>query len=101
MKKINDTPHNTTPMLIGVGVLIIGVVAYLYFLNLSVVHVVMRKEATQQQNQLRADIAMLETSYIEAQHAIAARIATLEGYNTETDKVFVTRGETSLVLNTN
>ncbi len=101
MKKMNDTPHNITPMLIGVGFLIVGVVAYLYFLNLSVVHVVMRKEATQQQNQLRAEIAMLETSYIEAQHAIAARIATLEGYNTETDKVFVTRGETSLVLNTN
>jgi hypothetical protein len=61
----------------------------------------MRKEATLEQNQLRAEIAMLETNYIEAQHAIAARIATLDGYNTETEKVFVNRGETSLVLNNN
>ena len=101
MKKLTDTPHNTTPILIGMGLLVCGIISYLYFLNLSVVHVVMRKEATQEQSVLRAEIAMLETKYIEAQHAIAARIATLEGYNTETEKIFVTRGETSLVLNTN
>jgi hypothetical protein len=101
MKKVTETPHNITPLLVGAGLLVLGVVSYLYFLNLSVVHVVMRKEATLEQNQLRAEIAMLETSYIEAQHAIAARIATLDGYNTDTEKVFVNRGETSLVLNNN
>ena len=73
--------------------------AYLYFLNLSVVHVVMRKEAAQEENQLRTEIAMLETSYINSQHKIADRIATVEGYNNvETEKVFVTRGASSLVL---
>ena len=101
MKKVTETPHNITPILIGAVVLVVGVVSYLYFLNLSVVHVVMRKEATQEQSQLRAEIATLETQYIEAQHAIAARIATLDGYNTETEKVFVTRGNTNLVLNSN
>lgn len=82
--------------------MIVSIVVYLYFLNISVVHVVMRKEATQEQNILRTEIAMLETSYIEAQHAIAARIATLDGYNVETSKVFVSRDTTdTLVLQTN
>ncbi len=74
---------------------------YLYFLNLSVVHVVMRKEILQEQNHLRTEIASLETSYIEAQHKIASRIATVEGYTVDTPKIFVTRGETSLVLRDN
>lgn len=85
----------------GVFLLMLAVASYLYFLNLSVVHVVMRKEATQEKNQLRTEIAMLETSYIEAQHKIADRIADLEGYSIDTEKIFVTRGEASLVLRDN
>ena len=54
------------------------------FLNMSVVQVVMRTDYIQQQNKLNAEIAMLEASYIEAQHTIASRIATLEGYDTDT-----------------
>ncbi|MEY2665258.1 MAG: hypothetical protein RLZZ480_363 [Candidatus Parcubacteria bacterium] len=93
-----DSTHQTYFCLV---VLVCSVAAYLYFLNVSVVHVVMRKEATQEQNRLRTEIAMLETSYIEAQHKIADRIADLEGYSTETDKIFITRGETGLVLRDN
>lgn len=86
----------------GIVLLVLSIVAYLYFLNMSVVHVVMRKEASQEQNILRTEITMLETSYIEAQHAIAARIATLDGYNVETSKVFVSRENTdTLVLQSN
>jgi uncharacterized membrane protein YciS (DUF1049 family) len=82
-----------------IGLLVAAVFAYLYFLNLSVVHVVMRKEAAQQENQLHTEIAMLETSYIDSQHKIADRIATAEGYNVDTNnKVFVTRGSSNLVL---
>ncbi len=93
-----DSAHQTY---ICLSLLVLSVFAYLYFLNVSVVHVVMRKEATQEQNRLRTEIAMLETSYIEAQHKIANKIADLEGYSTETDKVFITRGETGLVLRDN
>lgn len=97
--KINiDSAHQTYCCL---SLLMLCVVGYLYFLNLSVVHVVMRKEATQDQNRLRTEIAMLETSYIEAQDKIADKIADLEGYSTETDKIFITRGETGLVLRDN
>ena len=50
---------------------------------------------------MRGEIAMLETSYIEAQHKIAGRIADLDGYSIDTAKIFVTRGEDSLVLKSN
>ncbi len=81
--------------------LLVFVGVYLYFLNLSVVHVVMRKEVIAEQNQIRTEIAELETSYIEAQHKIAGRIAHLDGYSIDTAKIFVTRGEDSLVLRDN
>ena len=87
--------------ILGLSLLLMAVVAYLYFLNVSVVHVVMRKEADQEQNKLRAEIAMLETSYIEAQHRIADRIASLTEYAVDTEKIFITRGDTSLVLRDN
>lgn len=78
--------------------LVLSVVLYLYFLNMSVVHVVMRTQYTQEQNNLRTEIAMLETKYIESQHTIAARIASLQGYDTDVAKVFVARESASLVL---
>jgi hypothetical protein len=99
IKLIKISPSKQTA--IAVGLLMTAVATYLYFLNLSVVHVVMRKEATQESNQLRTEIAMLETSYIQSQHKIADRIANLEGYSIDTEKVFITRGETSLVLRDN
>ena len=81
--------------------LVSAIVAYLYFLNMSVVQVVMRTEHVQQQREISADIALLEARYIEAQHAVAARIASLEGYDTNTRKVFVSREQASLVLSSN
>jgi hypothetical protein len=87
--------------LVLVTLLLVFVGVYLYFLNLSVVHVVMRKEVIAEQNQIRTEIAALETSYIEAQHKIAGRIAHLDGYSIDTAKIFVTRGEDSLVLRDN
>lgn len=86
---------------ICVTLLVLAIACYLYFLNMSVINVVMRKEASQEQNRLRTEIAMLETSYIEAQHTIADRIASLDGYSVDNEKIFITRGETSLVLRDN
>lgn len=81
--------------------LVAAIAAYLYFLNVSVVHVVMRKEAMQEANSLRAEIATLETSYIEAQHKISKKIAETDGFKRDTEKIFVTRGESNLVLGSN
>jgi len=80
------------------ALVITTVVLYLYFLNMSVVEVVLRTEYTQEQNQLNTEIALLESQFIEAQHTIAARIATLQGYDTDVAKIFVSREAASLVL---
>ena len=81
--------------------LMAAIAAYLYFLNVSVVHVVMRKESMQEANSLRAEIATLETSYIEAQHKISKKIAETDGFKRDNEKIFVTRGQSTLVLGSN
>jgi hypothetical protein len=81
-----------------VGLLVFGIIAYMYFLSLSVVHVVMRKEATAEIGQLRSEIASLEASYIEARLQISSRVASLEGFNQNQKKVFISKSEQSLVL---
>ncbi len=83
-----------------VGFFIVSILGYMYFLSLSVVHVVMRKEATQQISHLRSEIANLEAEYIEAKHQISARVATLDGYNNNQNKIFISKEEKSLVLQT-
>jgi hypothetical protein len=97
------TPHNQKH-LITVScfmLLILGVVSYMYFLSLSVVHVVMRKEVLQETQQLRSEIAFLESSYIEAHHAISQRVSTASGFSAVQDKIFIQEtDDTALVLRT-
>ncbi len=87
--------------LTSLGLLLGMVVLYLYFLNMSVVQVVMRTEHVQSQNSLNAEIAALESIFIESQHVISTRIASLDGYTTDTAKIFVSREEASLVFGSN
>jgi hypothetical protein len=93
-----DTIKNSKATFVCVGLFISTIVLYLYFLNMSVVQVVMRTEHVQKQNELNAEIAMLEASYIKAQHRISSRIATLDGYNLDTPKIFITRKQSGLVF---
>ncbi|MEK7638787.1 MAG: hypothetical protein AAB388_01360 [Patescibacteria group bacterium] len=101
MNKSRDHITRQRQTLASVGLLVTVIVLYIYFLNISVVHVVMRKEAAKSVNELQTEIAILESAFIESQHTVAARIATLEGYNLESEKIFITRGDTSLVLREN
>lgn len=98
MKSSRDTIKNSKATIICVGLLFGMIVLYLYFLNMSVVQVVMRTDFVQQKQELNTEIAQLEAAYIESQHKIAARIATLDGYDTNTPKIFVSRDGASLVL---
>jgi hypothetical protein len=84
-----------------VAILIAMIVTYLYFLNMSVVQVVLRTEHIQKLQTLNTEIATLESAYIESQHVIANRIALLDGYDTNTTKVFVSRHQAGLVLRNN
>jgi hypothetical protein len=83
------------------AVLVASVVAYMYFLSLSVVHVVMRKDLNRETVQLRSEIATLESAYIEASHRISQKVATADSFTAVKDKIFIHSGaESSLVLRT-
>jgi hypothetical protein len=99
IKKLQNKHHFIT---LACATLLVGVVvAYMYFLSLSVVHVVMRKETSGEIERLRSEIAFLESSYIEASHHINQRVAHMPGFSSIEDKVFITKDTSaSLVLNT-
>ena len=80
---------------------IFSILAYLYFLNVSVVHVVMRKEAIRDIHNLQTELATLEAAFIKAQHNISSQVAALDEYQLETEKIFIERGDSSLVLRDN
>ena len=98
MKKSRDTITRSKVTIGCIGFLLAMIVLYLYFLNMSVVQVVLRTQYIDQQRETQAAIAVLESQFIEVQHTIAARVATLEGYDTNTDKIFVSRAQANLVL---
>ena len=89
-----------SPCTLGLLALIgIGLVGYLYFLNLSVVHVVIRKEVMLDLQDTKNQIALLETEYISAQHKIVASMAAVSEFQEDQSKVFVMRGASAnLVL---
>lgn len=96
-REINTFSKYTLALLGGCFFL---VVLYVYFLNMSVVHVVLQKETIHTIQDLKNEIAVLESDYIEAQHTIAARMATIDGLTAERNKTFVRRAtESELVLN--
>ncbi|MBP9836416.1 MAG: hypothetical protein KBC78_01130 [Candidatus Pacebacteria bacterium] len=93
---INQYNHLITS--ICVGLFLISIILYMYFLSLSVMHVVMRKEAIHNLNELRSEIARLESAYIVAQHRISTEVATVGGFSENENKIFISRAEQNLVL---
>lgn len=88
--------------LTGLSILLGGLfLAYMYFVSASIVHVVIQKEMKRDFTHLHSEIAQLETTYIAAQHAISADIASLQGFVATTEKVFIDRNPGSLVLREN
>ncbi len=96
-KVLNQNSHIITT--IAIGLLLCGIASYMYFLSLSVMHVVMRKEATHNVNELRSEIAKLEAAYIEARHNISMKVATVDGFENNQNKIFISKAEQNLVLN--
>lgn len=83
---------------IAVSVLSIAFLLYIYFVISSVVHVVIRKELTQEAVALNSYVSQLEATYIDAQHAVSEEIASQSGYVKVADKVFIDRTPATLVL---
>lgn len=92
-------PTKSIYLTLGIVTFFALVFLYMYFLTMSVVHVVLRKEVMTNMHSIESDIAMLESKYIEAQHIVSDKIATLEDFTANDNKVFLTRGDTpTLVL---
>lgn len=95
-----DIQSYSRATLILLGVCLFAIAVYVYFLNMSVVHVVLQKETMREIQNHKNEIAVLEAEYINAQHTIAARMATVDGLQAERNKIFVQRGSSDgLVLN--
>jgi hypothetical protein len=97
-KTLNSKKETWIIALGGILFALIGL--YLYFLSVSIVHVVIRQEVNQNIKEVNSKIASLESSYITAQHRLSASVATLEGYSKTENKVYINRKASSLVLNT-
>ncbi len=98
MNSSRDTvPYYSITLLMGI-ISVCSVVGYLYFLNVSVVEVVLRKDALRQSSTLSAEIALLESAYIDAQHTIAERIGDESTLAFDARKVFVVREEAAVVV---
>lgn len=94
--------QNSLYLSIGIVTFFTLLVLYMYFLSMSVVQVVLRKEVMHQKHTLESEIARLESKYIEAQHKVSDKIATLENFTETDEKIFITRGATpTLVLSDN
>jgi hypothetical protein len=74
------------------------IILYMYFLSMSVVHVVLRKEINRSVAETSSQIAGLEASYIESQHKVSDKIAALNTFTETNNKIFVTRGANTPVL---
>jgi hypothetical protein len=92
---ISYSPY-TLGLLCVIGAALVG---YLYFLNLSVVHVVIRQEVMQDLQDTKNQIALLETEFISAQHTIAANMAAVSGFQEDQTKIYIVRNASpNLVL---
>ena len=58
----------------------------------------MRKEIRSEINALHSEVAMLEATYINRQHAVSSDVAEQKGYVAVAEKVFLTRSDTSLAM---
>lgn len=88
--------------LVGAFTLLVGLVClYGYLLSATVVHVVMQKEVRHEISETHTEIAKLEAEYIAKQNTVSDEIASLEGYVVTDAKIFIAKGDTSLVLSSN
>lgn len=101
VQKSRETISYSKAAITSAVLLLCTVVAYLYFLNMSVVQVVMRSEQIQLQREFSIEIANLESGYIAAQHAITSKISNVGSFTMNAEKIFVSRDEAKLVLRDN
>lgn len=70
---------------------------YFYFLSVSVIHVVINEETSEEMNRVQGEIAQLEAVYMEKQHSLSIDVARQNGYVATGKKIFIDRSNTSVV----
>ncbi len=70
---------------------------YFYFLSMSVIHVVINEETSEEMNKVKGVIAQLESVYMEKQHNLSIDLAESHGYIATNQKIFIDRSNTSVV----
>lgn len=93
---INKNPHLINAFILVV--LLTLVASYVYLLSLTVVHVVMRKEVSRDIAHLHSEISTLESQYMVAQHRVSTEIAKRTDLAVTSEKVFLHKDQTALVL---
>lgn len=74
---------------------------YMYFVSMSVMNVVMRKEIDTKIAEAATRISELEAAYIEVQHSVSSDIASHKGFAIADTKVFIDKSDATLVLSRN
>lgn len=74
---------------------------YVYFICISVVHVVARTATDRDIREISLHINSLEARFIEAKRSVTYDVATEKGFISTGEKIFVTRTPATLVLLTN
>src|SRR5690606_3948487 len=75
--------------LAAAGLTLLLAAAYMYFLSVSVIHVVISRENEEKMHRVSAEIADLEATYMEKKIEIANEVVGQSGYVTDIKKVFV------------
>jgi len=86
-------------LFIGFLSIFVGILGlYMYLVSATVMHVVLQTEYRQEAKTIRSDVSTLENRLIVAQHKVSSNIASLQGFTSITEKIFIDRTPASLVL---
>ncbi len=100
MKPVSTTARLTSSASLSVAlvaVLCALVAAYTYCVAASVLDVVLRNDADKRAASLRSQIAAFESELIIAQHTVSARVALSAQFESDAEKIFVSRDGTDSV----
>lgn len=80
------------------GLMLALALLYIYFLFMSVVHVVIRTEIQHDVKAVASEIGEYERTYIASQHHVSQQLAVKTGYVAISEKDFIDRTQPHLVL---
>ena len=83
------------------SLMVVLFIAYVYFVSMSVAHVVVRKELSRDISDTQTRLSELEAAYIAAQQAVDIETALARGFAVNNEKIFVEKADTALVLSRN